>query len=261
MLSNTVTRKLYYEEPYAFSCPCVITRVGNDFVELDVTVAYPEGGGQESDVGRIVFADGAFVRFIDVKKVLTTPINLGEVDKEVHVGGIIRHLIHADDLLHLSELSSGISAVVEIDIVRRAKLSLSHTASHLLYMAVANVRENAVHNIFGCHIKEGAARFDFCVPERFSSEDLESISEKINVLSVKDLDVSISQHSKFQDVRYWECNGQVIPCGGTHIENTKNIGVLMVKRKGLGSGKERLSCEFPLAEYVTSKFYRSGEAK
>ncbi|WP_225792305.1 hypothetical protein [Oligella urethralis] len=44
----------------------------------------------------------------------------------------------------------------------------------------------------------------------------------------------------YYDVRYWECNGYVIPCGGTHVKNTKELSSLKLQRKNLGKGKERL---------------------
>ncbi|WP_246589579.1 hypothetical protein [Marinobacterium ramblicola] len=56
------------------------------------------------------------------------------------------------------------------------------------------------------------------------------------------------------DARYWECAGQVMPCGGTHIERTGPIGHLTIKRKNIGKGKERVICMLPELEYSVAQY-------
>ncbi|MDQ2823532.1 MAG: hypothetical protein M3Y65_24660 [Pseudomonadota bacterium] len=41
-----------------------MVKAGPDFVELDATVAFPEGGKQESDRGDIALDDGTVLRLI-----------------------------------------------------------------------------------------------------------------------------------------------------------------------------------------------------
>jgi Ser-tRNA(Ala) deacylase AlaX len=73
-----------------------VTRVHSDGIELLSTVAYPEGGGQEADVGTIELPVGT-VRFVWVKKLYGSPIRL-EGFKGGKLGGIIIHSLHPDDL-------------------------------------------------------------------------------------------------------------------------------------------------------------------
>ena len=41
--------------------------------------------------------------------------------------------------------------------------------------------------------------------------------------------------------RYWEVPGFArVPCGGTHLRRTGKIGCIDLKRKNVGSGKERI---------------------
>jgi Ser-tRNA(Ala) deacylase AlaX len=41
--------------------------------------------------------------------------------------------------------------------------------------------------------------------------------------------------------RYWEVPGFArIPCGGTHLKRTGEVGNIMLKRKNIGKGKERI---------------------
>jgi Ser-tRNA(Ala) deacylase AlaX len=41
--------------------------------------------------------------------------------------------------------------------------------------------------------------------------------------------------------RYWEIVGFArMPCGGTHLRRTGEVGELELKRKNIGKGKERI---------------------
>lgn len=47
---------------------------------------------------------------------------------------------------------------------------------------------------------------------------------------------------EYSDIRYWQCDGQIIPCGGTHLDSTRFIKTIALKRKSPGKGKERILC-------------------
>ena len=51
------TRKLYYDDFFLSRADARVVKVGPDVIELDATVAYPEGGGQEADHGTLTFDD------------------------------------------------------------------------------------------------------------------------------------------------------------------------------------------------------------
>jgi Ser-tRNA(Ala) deacylase AlaX len=41
--------------------------------------------------------------------------------------------------------------------------------------------------------------------------------------------------------RYWEIQGfSRVPCGGTHVRSTGEIGQIRLKRNNIGKGKERV---------------------
>lgn len=248
------TEKKYYQDMTAAACATTVAAVGPDYVELAATVAYPEGGGQESDTGIIRVGGGAPLRFVGVRKLLGRPLNLPGFP-DIDQGGIIRHVIAAEDVPQLAFADVGASAVVEIDVDRRARLSLSHTASHVLYMAVERVRPDALAGVLGCHIKTDGARFDFKVAERFNDQQIKEINEIADAMIAADLTVELYADERAPDARYWRCDGRVIPCGGTHLASIGPVGPLSVKRKNLGAGKERVSCAFNAPRVDVSRYH------
>lgn len=248
------THKLYYEDSYLSQVQARIVKVGSDFIELDATVAYPEGGGQEADQGCISLPDGRSLRFIGAKKLYGYFTGLPDFP-DVQVEGVIWHMIHPDDQAILRELELGITVSVSIDINRRARLALSHTASHLLYLAVGFERPDAIQSTRGCHIKMNGARFDFGVIERFTSEQISQIQASANQFVVCAAKITISAHPTMPDARRWHCQHHVIPCGGIHLDSAAPVGLMQVRRKGLGTGKERLSCDFPNAVFDLARYH------
>ena len=92
----------------------------------------------------------------------------------------------------------------------------------------------------GAHIAQDKARIDF--------EWQGSVSEKLplikeEALAIVEADKAII--SAFSDEenqrRYWEIEGFArVPCGGTHLKKTSEIGDMKLKRKNPGKGKERI---------------------
>ena len=237
------TEKIYYQDQYLSRLETTLTAAGYDFIELSATIAYPEGGGQESDMGEITIGDQVF-RFILVKKIGGSPTGLAEFP-DILVGGTVRHYIHLEDQSRLSQVAIGDKAVINIDIERRHALTLSHTASHILYMAVAEHRLQAVAGIFGCHIRINTARLDFYVEQRFVPDEIALIETSANILIKRNLPITIAADKRFSDARNWYCDDYLIPCGGTHLPSSAAIGNMQLTRKSLGSNKDRISCLFP----------------
>lgn len=248
------TKRLYYEEMYLRRASASIVKMGDDFIELDATIAYPEGGGQEADTGVITARDGTTLRFVGAKKLFGRMIFLDDFPN-IQVEGIVRHLIHPQDIPELNKLSIGAAVDISIDVERRASLSLSHTASHLLYVGIGTIRPDAIPGTLGCHIKTNSARFDFSIKERFTEAQLKEIADVANQMVQRNSSVTLYPHNAEPDARYWKCEEQIIPCGGTHIDSAGPVGSLILRRKSLGAGKERITCEFPNADLRLDQYY------
>lgn len=248
------TDKLYYDDFYRSRCAATVVKTGGDFVELDATVAYPEGGGQEADTGLIHMADGTSLRFVGARKMYGSAVELADIP-DIQAGGVIQHLVAPEDREQLGRLSSGMRVEVAIDVERRARLSLSHTAAHLLYIAIGVVRPDAIAGVLGCHIKPDGARFDFKVQERFTEAQLKEVADIANGFVSRHSPIRLYAHADVSDARFWECEGHVIPCGGTHITDAGPVGSIQLKRKNLGAGKERISCTFEQASYDLDRYH------
>ncbi len=247
------TQKLYYNDQYLMSSIASVVRIHSGAVELDATVAYPEGGGQAADSGTIEFPEGT-MRFVGAKKLYGTPIHL-EGFKGGKLGGIILHIVHPEDLHLLGAITEGMRIRIRINILRRERLTVSHSASHFLYAAATGIREELKKWTTGCHIKEESARFDFLVEHPFSVEEIHAIESHANDLICRNQKIGHYAVQGFEDARMWSYEGIQIPCGGTHLDRPQRIGSLRVRRKRLGKGKERLICEFPDALIDTSHYH------
>jgi Ser-tRNA(Ala) deacylase AlaX len=246
MKFSRTTRKVFYEKPMLFALETTFIKCIEDCIELEATIAYPEGGGQESDVG-ILTTDTVSLRFIHAKKRYAHSPLLSDFPG-IQVDGIVLHQIHPDDIDKMPLLKEGEAVVIKIDVEKRYAHSLSHTASHLLYAAVMTHRPDVVQQTLGCHIKSGAARFDFATQNRFTIDELAAMQIMASDLSKQALPIFISAHPEVPDARIWCCDQYRIPCGGTHLSSTLPIGDLQLSRKSLGAGKERIICQFPQAQ-------------
>ncbi|WP_163371442.1 alanine--tRNA ligase-related protein [Endozoicomonas acroporae] len=142
-----ITEKIYYKNMFASSADSSVLNVDfeNCIIYLDRTVAYPEGGGQPSDTGYIKY-DGMKIQFDNVSKE-GGRVLLHDDFPSINVGTKIKHHIRLEDRSKLKSLKPGNNVSVHIDKERRAFLSLSHTASHVLFMAVKQVRPELIDNI------------------------------------------------------------------------------------------------------------------
>ena len=189
---------------------------------LDRTIAYPEGGGQPSDIGYIRH-DGKTIRFDHVSKE-GGRVLLHSDFPSINIDTVVKHHIHEEDRIKLSSISLGDNVSIFIDKERRALLSLSHTASHVLFMAVKKVRAELIDNIIGCSIRLDSARFDFITEDRVDPEEIAKMEHLCNEFIRSDLPIKLYSLSDYNDAWYWECEGVIIPCGGTHIMTTGPIG-------------------------------------
>ena len=233
------TQALFREDAYLRECDAVVTRVGDDGVELDRTVFYPLGGGQASDTGFIATKNGVRLRVIDTRKVK-------------------REGATPDDALHVidpatdwrSHLAVGTTVRAQIDWDRRYRHMRFHTATHLLCAVVKQM-------VDGCSITNDYARLDFAMTDLLDKQQVQEgldaliasatpvgfewISDdemRANPQLVKSM--SVSPPIGFGRVRLLRVQGvDLQACGGTHVANTSEIGGVRVAKIEKKSAKTR----------------------
>jgi alanyl-tRNA synthetase len=211
----------------------IIERVSpGDKVEvlLPRTGFYVEAGGQVSDTGIIssISEPRWEIQVLEMRK---------------PAAGMI---VHAGEVLH-GEPRQGDRAAGIVDINRRKDIMRNHTATHLLH---AELRA-----VLGPHARQAGSlvapdrlRFDFTHPEAVTPQQLAQIEAGVNkaILGNYALEISFkSQQEAINDgaiALFGEKYGDVVRtiqigepeafsyelCGGTHVEETGNIGLFLI---------------------------------
>lgn len=208
-----MTQKVFWDAPYLTTLATHITSVNGADVTVAETIFYALSGGQESDAGSI----GGYV-----------------VQQAQKIGG--RDILYSLEATH--RLVMGDPITIEIDGDRRYKLMRLHFATELVLECT--YRHFPIIEKIGAHIAADKARIDFAWPENLSPT-LPTISAAVHTLITGDYPII----SAFSDVdserRYWEiADFARVPCGGTHLRRTGEVGEIALKRKNVGGGKERI---------------------
>jgi alanyl-tRNA synthetase len=203
-------------------------------VLLPETGFYVESGGQISDTGTIVSISepGWEIRVDDMRKPAAGLI--------VHVGEVVRGTPRVGDL-----------AIAHVDVQRRRDIMRNHTATHLLHAEL--------HAVLGEHARQAGSlvafdrlRFDFTHPEPITPEQLERIEAGVNRailgnhslnITIKPLKQAIAEGAialfgeKYGETVRNITIGSPDPfsnelCGGTHVQETGDIGVFIITSEG-----------------------------
>ncbi len=227
------TRLLYYEDPYLREFEAEVLGVEGEWVILDRTAFYPEGGGQEADRGTL---KGAPV--LDVKK----------------VNNVVLHRVETPSAFTPGERVKGI-----VDWERRRRLMKHHTATHIILAAARKVLGRHVWQE-GAHKSPNGAHIDVSHFRSISREEIEEIERIANEIVMENHPVKTywmdrgEAERKFgitiyqggavpgKVLRIVEIEGvDVEACGGTHVRSTGEIGLIkVIGRKSVSDGIERI---------------------
>ncbi|WP_457743055.1 alanine--tRNA ligase, partial [Thermococcus sp.] len=111
------TRTLYYEDPFMQEFDAEVIKVIDDWVILNQTAFYPEGGGQPYDTGTLE-VNGEEVKVTNVQK----------------VGKVILHKVEKPELF-----KEGVKVHGRLDWKRRIQHMRHHTGTHVLMGALVRV--------------------------------------------------------------------------------------------------------------------------
>jgi alanyl-tRNA synthetase len=229
------TKKLYYEQTSDIEFEGVVLDFFEEYVVLDQTLFYPEGGGQPADTGSLVSSE-SMVRVDGVIKV-------GEVVLHHVTGGI---------------LSRGDRVKGMVDEDRRLSLMRHHTATHVLLHATKEVLGAHIHQA-GAQKGAETSRVDIRHFKHITPPELARIEIAANrmVLANQPVEISVENRTKAEqkygfslyqggvppgkDIRIVKVAGDIEACAGTHCRTTGEIGVIKIIRvEHIQDGIERI---------------------
>ena len=204
---------------------------------LDRTAFYAEGGGQPSDVGKLVW-DGGEARVTHVSK-----------------KGAVKHEVAGD------MPPQGVALHGEIDWDLRYKHMRMHTAQHLVSAVVWSRWQGRT---VGNQLHADRSRIDF-EPLKVDDATLADLENAVNEVAGRDVAI-VTYEADRADVerkagarsllhlvpqsvrrlRVVEIGSDIdyCPCAGTHVASTKEIrGVRFLGREGKGADKVRVEYE------------------
>lgn len=196
---------------------------------------YAEMGGQVGDSGVLIAPDGEITEIYDTKR----------------ENGMAVHLT--------KKMPSDPSAVFEAKINQEARLATScnHTATHLLHEALREVLGTHVEQR-GSFVSPNLLRFDFSHFQKLTPEEIHAVEHLANAKVRKAIprdehrNVPIAEAQamgamalfgeKYGDeVRVIRYGDSIELCGGTHVDNTGNIGMIrIISESSIAAGIRRI---------------------
>ncbi|HET6768848.1 MAG TPA: alanyl-tRNA editing protein [Chitinophagaceae bacterium] len=205
-------KKIFWDNPYQTELQTVITSVNGNVLTLKETIAFAFSGGQQSD-------DGNISDFKILKAQLA--------DKEIYYTIESGHNLQADD-----------TVLVKIDWEKRYRIMKLHFAAEII-LELVNQNFNRPEKI-GANITSEKARIDF-IWENNISAMFPTLESKAKELIDADKSITSAFSDEENEIRFWKIEGfGQVPCGGTHIRRTSELGALRLKRERQGKSKERI---------------------
>ncbi len=204
-------QKVFWDNPYQQQLSTNVLAVNGNEVLFEKTIAYSFSGGQESDK--------AFVNDL--------PILHSRME-----GTLIYYTLPDSH-----GLSEGDEVLMVIDWQRRYRLMRLHFAAELVLEIVTR---NFHLEKVGAHISENKARIDFIYHEHISSL-FDIISKEYDKVIHADELIQTGFSDIKTQRRFWKIEGFAqVPCGGTHVKSTKEVGFVTLKRARAGKCIERI---------------------
>ncbi len=219
-MNKKITSEIFRDDPYKKECEAKILDFGDNWIILDQTVFYAEGGGQLGDTGLIKAGQQEI-----------------QIENTIKENDLIKHIFNSKFDF---EIGDNVTCIIDWD--RRYKLMKMHTSLHLLCSLV-----NA--KVTGGSVGDGKGRLDFNLDFKPNKEELK---DNLNDLIQGNYDITISWIStqeldknpnlvKTMSVLPPRTNGSIRmvrigdnidyqPCGGTHVKNTSEIGLVEINK-------------------------------
>lgn len=204
-------QKTFWDDPYLSSLTTKIISVNGNEVLPEKTIAFSFSGGQESDKAWFNDLEVISSRMADGVIFYTLPENHG--------------------------LKVGDTIEMKIDWPRRHRLMRLHFTAELILEIVT---QKFGFEKVGAHISESKARIDFKSDTNISTH-FDEILQQYNEIIHQNLPIIKDWSDITTQRRYWKIDRFAkVPCGGTHVNTTGEVGYVTLKRDRPGKGIERI---------------------
>ena len=223
-------------------------------IALNRSCFYAESGGQVGDTGELINKNNTFA-VMDTKKIDNVFLHVGK--------------------MRLGVLSLGDTVTAKLNIERRQRIARNHTATHILQAALRKVLGTHVQQQ-GSLVSDEKLRFDFTHFKALTKDELARVEEiannyisdnhavEVNEMSLKEAKETKALAffgEKYADkVRVVSVGGISKEfCGGAHISNTAEIGLIKISQEGsVASGIRRIEA---LTADSAKKYIEENEKK
>ena len=206
-------------------------------IVLDKTPFYAEMGGQVGDSGTITCGENVFT----------------VTDTRKSGSG---HFIHVGTVTH-GTFQMGDTVTATVDENRRMNIMRNHTACHLLQKALQEVLGDHVHQA-GSLVDDKVCRFDFSHFQKMTPEQIREVEHLANrhvreaiardehrnvpIAEARGMGAMALFGEKYgEEVRVIRYGDSVELCGGTHVDNTGNIGMIrIIAESSIAAGIRRI---------------------
>ncbi|MFM7703188.1 MAG: alanine--tRNA ligase [Alphaproteobacteria bacterium] len=223
------------------------------FIILDQTPFYATSGGQKGDDGNLFlasdYADDQLIDYDNSKNF----IDILETKK--FAGNLFAHFVA--DFKGNFQVGDEILALVNNR--HRQFRAQTQSAAHLLHEALKEVLGNHISQK-GSNVDAKQLTFDFNLNRAMTLEEIEQVEELVNFyirqnskIHTNEMAIEDARNSgaealfgeKYDDiVRVVAMGPSVELCGGTHVENTGNIGIFkIISENGVASGIRRITAK------------------
>ncbi|WP_338885863.1 alanyl-tRNA editing protein [Xenorhabdus sp. TH1] len=229
------TKRIYNQEPYQKTQEATVLYTEDNIAIFDKTIFYAESGGQIYDIGII---NGLHVtnvqKILGEYKVVKNPKCSNVPSVKINT-----RIIHTFD--EKVTFSVGEKVVMQIDWERRYNIMKNHTLSHFLFYGITECFKEAGEDLFlkGCSINDTKATFS--INNNIPNDIFEKIKNKVSSKIKPNGFIKMIPEPTNNEVFYWEFDGVIIPCGGTHVNNMNEISKYEIQKKSGGKGKSKIS--------------------
>ncbi len=214
-----------------------VKQKGKEYYQIMLTRTpfYAEMGGQVGDRGVLVADNGETVEIFDTKKENNVAVHLAK------------------------KLPSDPSAefTAKIDLKARRATSANHSATHLIHEALREVLGTHVEQK-GSYVNPESLRFDFSHFQKVTPEEIRKVEHLVNerirmampleecrelpIAEAREMGAMALFGEKYGDkVRVVKYGSSVELCGGTHVANTGNIGMVrIINESSIAAGIRRI---------------------